>query len=481
MGKFVNTSYANTVDSLVEGFKSKLNNPYYIHSDKVATITEYYRQNIEASTLDEALKIAQAQKGDNSPIRYNKINDFFIYGIEKIEVQLGNDEFGLESSTLEGEGIILPNSIIPIPGDYFMVIYLEKPYVFKVIDVTSDTLESGANFFKIQWKYSSDNNENIEQNVVGEYDMIVNNIGSDYRVVIESSEKDYIIKLEEILLRLKKYYKNLFYNSRVQTFTYQVNDDNFYDPYLIEFLIRNKLLEGDGEFISITHQMHMPQTFAIDYDSTFFRSVELRDIASLNKSLHGNAEYIDQPLSIFYNRMEDYFAVEHIPNSSGTIYDTNSTEFEIFSLDLYEAIEYNYNFSTVTMKDIITKYFNRLIYTSHDLEIFNELEFTQSKELYYNIPILIMCIEEVIKDILNGRMSIPRVDLGVEPTVVTYGTTVISSFSDSIYAYFIGTLTSGSSSNIWIVNRYNKNNEMKIAITYVRPETLQDCQVLTYV
>ena len=54
MGKFSDTRYVNTIDSLVNATKSKLENPYYQFADKKPTKVTYYSQNIEKSTLDES-------------------------------------------------------------------------------------------------------------------------------------------------------------------------------------------------------------------------------------------------------------------------------------------------------------------------------------------------------------------------------------------------------------------------------------------
>ena len=54
MGKFTDTKYTNTIDSLVNATKSKLNNPYYKFNDRKPTKVTYYAQNKEMSTLDEA-------------------------------------------------------------------------------------------------------------------------------------------------------------------------------------------------------------------------------------------------------------------------------------------------------------------------------------------------------------------------------------------------------------------------------------------
>ena len=154
MSKFINTKQKVVLQSLVDGFKEKLNNPYYIHMDKKPNVTCYYNQNIHASTLDEGSKLQYSPLGSDSPTKYNMIKDFYLYGIERIYTDYENGEWGLESSSIEGDAIILPNTIVPIANDYFTIDYLDQKLLFKVTSVTADTIENGANFYKIQYKLS---------------------------------------------------------------------------------------------------------------------------------------------------------------------------------------------------------------------------------------------------------------------------------------------------------------------------------------
>jgi hypothetical protein len=207
--------------------------------------------------------------------------------------------------------------------------------------------------------------------------------------------------------------------------------------------------------------------------------MELRDARRLNKSLHGNAALIDQPLSIFYNRQESYYQVKHLPETSGI---PEAQNFEIYHMDLYDAISYDYNYSTVTIEDIIIKYFNKEVYNGEDLLIFDQMVFEDTKRLFYLIPLMIFAVEQVIKDILTGKAKIPKLNSDMNVTNVTYGTQVLSTYSDILYTYFVGVLAGDdNNSSIWIVNRYTKENNMKVAVTYVEPVSLQDCQILSYV
>ena len=90
MGKFVTTNYSETINSVTETVKTFLNNPYYLFTDKKPTMVTYYNLNCEKSTLDEAARINYSDLGPNCPLRYNRITDFVVYGIDRIALSLEN-------------------------------------------------------------------------------------------------------------------------------------------------------------------------------------------------------------------------------------------------------------------------------------------------------------------------------------------------------------------------------------------------------
>ncbi len=397
MSKFINTQKKVTIDSLVAGFKDRMKNPYYSLQEKKATPVTYYTHNFENSTLDSAIRAEYSQLGDNSPIRYNKINGFFLYGLEKITINLELGEYGLESNPIEGEAISLPNTIIPIPGDYFEINYTDKDYLFKVMDSTPDTIDSGSNFYKITYKLDQTDNEKIDLLVVDSYNMIINNVGTKFNPIIKSNDYDFIVILEDILLRLKKYYKNLFYNSRVQTFTFTHNGCVFYDPYLIEFLIRNKLLEGDSEYIYIGHQINLSSTMFLDYDKTMFRNVELKSKDKMEERVSSIGNLITDPMSIFSNRKENYYIIKYDNNYQGL------ELIENFNPSLINAINNN-TIAEInnTYYNIIVKYFNNIeIIESDDIEFLEKIDYQSNIDLFYCIPIIIYIIEYYIKNMLK--------------------------------------------------------------------------------
>ena len=242
MGRFSNTTYKDTVESIVSSVKETLNNPYYLWANKSPTIVDYYNINRKASTLDEGSVIEYAQNGSQSPLRYNRIKDFVIYGIEQIQVSLINDEYGLQGETISAEGFILPNTIEPLSGDFFVISYLKEKYLFNVVEVSFDTLDNGSNMYKFTYELSPYPLKDLEKNVVDEYKFIVQNVGTDFNCVIKDTIFNQMNLVDNTIEILKEYFVSMYYNNRVQTFVFRFLENNFYDPYMIEFLIDNNII-----------------------------------------------------------------------------------------------------------------------------------------------------------------------------------------------------------------------------------------------
>ena len=129
-GRFSNTKYSDTMNSLLGTMKKAVKNNYYKYSDKAPTPVEYFHIDKDASTLDEGSRLAYNNVGEDSPFLYNRIPNMIILGIDQMSMQYTNDEYGVKSEPIEGEGIILPDIIIPYEDDQFIISYDKNQIIF---------------------------------------------------------------------------------------------------------------------------------------------------------------------------------------------------------------------------------------------------------------------------------------------------------------------------------------------------------------
>lgn len=402
MPKFTNTEYKKTVDSLSYASKEKLNNPYYPFIQQKPTSVDYYNQNGEISTADPGMEQVYSQLGPNSPIRYNLIKGFLLYGLNQATVNYDVSEWGLESEPIEGEALILPNTIVPRPGDFFFINYTSEKALFRINSVTRDTLDNGSNIFKCEYKLTiPDGPCRIDEQVVDTFEFMVNNVGTDFKSIIRSTDYKIIEQLEMILISMSEYYNELFFDPRVQSYIYRYNGSLMYDPYMVEFLIRNKVLVNEKESCFVSHQMTVPKTFSIDYAKTLFHSIEIGDKNDIKDLLVGTATQIKDINSLFATRREPYYSVSYF-NDFYYI-----TKFNIFRSDVIKHCkdnEYYDKSSKDSIYNIWVAFFNdkNRVISDKMINFIENIDYAMSQELFYTIPITMYMIQYCIKNTIKA-------------------------------------------------------------------------------
>lgn len=388
---------AMTETTIPSSVKTLLNNPYYLFNDKTASIATYYNLNTTMTTLDEATRDNYGELTANSPLRFNKVTGFYLYGISKIEPSLEINDYGLEGDNIDGECVILPNTIVPYPGDIFTLDQLGNKYLFKITHVNPNTLETGSIMYKANYVLcGSDGLQSIEDKVVKTYKFIYSNMGTNFACLIEDQTYSELTELQAISTMLKDYYIQLFYDARVQTMCYYRDTAGFkvHDPYLLEFLIRNDILSGSTDYIYLDHQLFLPNTFSVDYARTIFSSIDHNDLKKHIGTYTGNLLLVTQKLSLLYAYPQDYYYMEYIRTNN-----------KFYLIDIFDDPDFGNKIVANTktgnvMKDILIGFFNKESITSEQLEALEHIDYMNNAELYYLIPITIYILDKSIQDTL---------------------------------------------------------------------------------
>ena len=409
MGNFINTNYNKTIDNLVEGAKSRLNNPFYIYGDRKPTIVTYYNINHNASTIDKGSSTLYDDIGQNSSLRFNKIENFHLYGIEKINVSLDVGQYGLESP-IEGEALILPNTIVPVPGDMFIINHvIDKPYLFMVTGIGIDTLYTGANFYKISYKLTRTDMDALTSletvQTIKRFTYKAGNVGTTLTPLIESNQAELIDKIEDNIDTLLNYYMNLFYKNSVQNFILEYQHMYLYDPYLIEFMIRNKLFALSGNnYFHVEQAVYIGDTFALEYDHTIFKDIEIK-----KSNMRLNSVYpvpVDDPNSLLVDRLESYYKL-----SNKVMYKDYDNPINWLDMDLLDRVINNELYdedSNLYYRNLLILYMNNKEFDITD-KIMNsimDIEFNYTKELFYMIPILVFILKSYVNKQQEARKKI---------------------------------------------------------------------------
>lgn len=396
-GKFINKSYVNTIDALTKGTINKVQNANYVFNDKPPVICNWYNLNKEGTTFDEGTRAEYVSLGKQSPLKFNKIIDAIFYssGI-KIEFDVQYEDEGLGVSNMPSiSGIVLPNTWIPYSGDYFTYKHAGKEWLYQVTSTSFDTIDNGNNIYKFDAVVVNYGIDVIEKQVVQKYKMIINNVGTSFNAVIKEENYDAIDKLDQILTVLKDYYIALFYNDAVQTFTYEGYYGKLYDPYMIEFLMRNNILSGSTEYIYVNHEIPVPRTFAIDYNQSYFRALETNTMDLFNNR-KCTAPLIDNQYSLFASVRDEYFMISYTKKGL--------SEFQTLDAELISRVKENQEYEDSDDKsfyNIIIKYFNHNPLNSNMIPLIENINFKSSPDFFYTIPMIIYIIENSIKNLMK--------------------------------------------------------------------------------
>ena len=295
-----------------------------------------------------------------------------------------------------------------------------------IIDVQQDTLQNGSNAYKVTYRLEYDDNTQILNKIKHNYRMIDVREGTNISKIVDCLDYEIAKIMDEKAVQLKKYYQELFYNERVQTFIFMdLREFRMYDPYMIEFLIRNKILDdGEDDYIHVDHKLHMRKTFAIDYDRSFFRMFEKCDKEKLLASNHRITYRIIKSFgTTFASRFESYYEVIY-EDTPAQGYNMNCISddliFRIKENNLINTNDEQELYDYFLWENIIIKYFNDEPYTSDEVESIDNIiykfkdiirmaiedkksffDVDSSIKVFYIIPLLIFCLEKGIEKVLK--------------------------------------------------------------------------------
>ena len=393
-GKFLNTTMQTTISNLVSGVAKKIDNPFYVFTDKHPTICTFYNVNTTRSTLDEGTKQIAELKGVDSPLRYNKITNVFIYGLEKIQADLEVGDYGLEASSIEGECILPPNTFMPIQDSYFTIDHITKGvYWFRITKVTVDTLENGSNFWKMEYTLDDDGDIELESKIIKHFRFFADNVGSNYKSVVDDESCQLVERVENIIESLQTFYHKTFFKDSLQTYVYQYQDEYFYDPETIEFIIRNKIMTGSN-YIYIDQACDLPITFPISYSKSIYHFIEMGSKDFVFHRYYGVV--IDDPMSLMSTRLEDYYLVtsENFKLLAEPI-DTFSKEFMSAVLKNTKYTDYN------AIYNIISNFFYEKKPLDDDMvKSITDIPWDDNTEIFHMVPVIIFILNQELEKIM---------------------------------------------------------------------------------
>jgi len=399
MGRLVNDEQ-EIISKNIDNYLDASTSEYSKYLNGVPTFTTYYHKNVNASHQDVGLEQVQEVIGSESPIRYDKIDDLSLYGISQADLQYVVDEnYGVESE-VEGDAIVLPDTIKPLPDDFFLVNYNDTDLLFRVTNVNIDKM-NGKKYYKIDFVLSTYDVALIEEQIEGNYTQFFENIGTEKNTIVENKDGLIIQYIDKLLDSLTTNYLEDYMNKKIDILTYTFNDKILYNEFLIEFITDNNVMSENNNVFS---QYVIDSIFETNdrnfnnmYDKTIYSALELNNTDDLVPN-NLVATEITNVNTVFYYDINTYYFLQH------TITENEEEIVIPYSMDLVDNIKNNTTYTDVELyfiENILVNHFNdSLVIDEEFLDTINNHDFSIGLSNFLLIPALMFVLQLYKKKLL---------------------------------------------------------------------------------
>ena len=388
------------VEENIFQYESKLKSPLSRFLDSTPTFVNFYHIDFDESTVDEGFKDVASILGYRSPFKYKKIENFPLYGIEQMVLSLQDTDQGLDSD-YSSECSILPGTIKPLANDFFTIPYLKDAYVFRVTEISYDTVMPD-NFYKISYKLEYIDQEKIdllEKQTEENYDCVLENIGTEKKCIIEKESVVKIAKLRHMYEDIKSIYLALFYDDRYNVLLGDNGQGRrLYDPYMCEFVNKHELFNSRNNLKSIvlTDQFTDPYR-RLKYEKSVYRFIERREPNLVSNFYYNYYAAGMQHESSFYRWQDGNVDIVDIGDMK-----PETCNHKIFSDEFVEVIRLG-GFAKTKVGELIAKFVRSKELPLKEIpENLNEVMWNLDKslEIFFFVPILMYIIKTTINQTL---------------------------------------------------------------------------------
>ena len=401
------------VDDTLFHYEQRFHSPLSRFIDKTPTFTTYFHIADDASTTSEGFNSIDDYLGDSSPIRYRRIENFPLYGLDQILLQIEDTDQGLDRS-YEGEATLINSTITPCQNDMFMIPSLKDFYIFKVITVNSDHIMSD-NYYRVGFSLQYIDREKatwLNKQTVEKYNCVLENIGTEKKCLIRSDIYDKIGKLEDMYTNMVDIYISVFYNERYNCFLGELDGPCtlLYDPFQVEFMLRHDLMNQKNRLDVIVPTEHFTDSKRrLKYERSIYRFFERRDLSLISNFKYNTFQGVNNPETAFAHYVDNTVFIVDIPQSKYIPDCAN----QIFSDDFVAAVKVNGPVETrygKLLKDYIRN--DEMTIDDVPLDLMEELlSLNADIEIFFLVPIMLYIIRTLIAKALYKEPDLTSVEI----------------------------------------------------------------------
>ncbi len=292
------------IDGNIFKFEQRLHTHLNKYVENGAILTNYFSQRENAITVDRGTRDIDQLFGKKSPLRFNQIKNFPLYGFNQANPE-GSDELQVEDINVEGDCVILPSTIVPKPFDFFILNHLKMNAIFMVTNVTYDSMKVDG-YYKIHYRLMSTSDEtleNLKNQTVEVYNVDLNAIGSNINPIIREDDMIYRKQVQQMVNKMIQSYRAMYYNQRHDCFLYHnpKTGEIWFDMCGNEFMGKYSIMnpENSTNVIMLNDKLNDPHMSLI-YNNSVYNWIELGAPVRLLQQFKFNLKFASQyPYSSF--------------------------------------------------------------------------------------------------------------------------------------------------------------------------------------
>ena len=284
MARIQSVEKSKFINQNIEIYSQNKVGQYSKFLDKNPIFVTYYHICNTLTRTDVGTGGIEDELGPKSPVKYNKILQFPMYNIPEIKPDIVWDETGYDIDLDLSDIVILPNTIKPTPGDYFLLDFPGiKQYLFRVNNFRYNTIQSN-DFYTLDCDIKDIGTDleekRLKTNIIDEYQTVFDNIGTQDKCFVKSSDISYLNSIVDLYYKLRDYYRAAFYKNDLNTFTCPIgyNEGTMLwvcDPFLECFINKSHIYydENVEDTIILTINNLMDDKFNLDFSRTLYDAV----------------------------------------------------------------------------------------------------------------------------------------------------------------------------------------------------------------
>jgi hypothetical protein len=271
----------------IQSYLKQAVNDYTVFLDKAPVFVTYYSKNHLLSSSNESLNSVANIFGEDSPIKYNKIENTPLWSISGVSLSTDIGVFGQEAD-VNGDALLIPETISPCIDDVFTIFHDGSDTYYRINNIEYSILK-GKRYAKIQFHLTADiDDADMIKQVADEYSMVADNSSPTKFRTLRISTAELLADFQLLQDKLqdtwvKQFCKNQYDIPAVR----QPDGTYFYDYGMGEFIKAHRLLARERDYReNLTYiPLDVPDIYyATQMEKSIFALLETDDLSEFKQA-----------------------------------------------------------------------------------------------------------------------------------------------------------------------------------------------------